>query len=62
MTDRRAYFAEYYQKNKPTKEERFIMREAYREQRKRWNLTSRINLRNKKESVAAAKKILDELK
>lgn len=48
MKDRKEYFQQYYQENKPTKEERFLMREAYREQRKKWNATSRAILKAKK--------------
>ncbi len=48
MKDRKAYFAAYYQANKPTKEERFLMREAYRDKRKIWNAKSRDVLKAKK--------------
>jgi hypothetical protein len=45
---RKEYHQKYYQDNKPTKQERFLMREAYREQRKLWNKTSRDRLKAKK--------------
>lgn len=45
---RKEYFQQYYQDNKPTKQERFLMREAYREKRKVWNQTSRDRLKAKK--------------
>ena len=46
--DRKEYFKAYYLANKPTPEERAIMREAYREQRKKLNATSRAILKAKK--------------
>jgi hypothetical protein len=51
MKDRKEYMKAYYQANKPTKEERFLMREAYREKRKVWNKTSRERLKQKKAMV-----------
>lgn len=51
MADRSEYMKAYYQANKPTKEERFLMSEAYREKRKQWNKTSRERLKQKKAMV-----------
>jgi hypothetical protein len=49
MNNRKQYFSDYYQKNKPkTEEEKAVIREAYREKRKEWNKTSRERLRLKK--------------
>lgn len=48
MADRKEYMKAYYQANKPTPEEKILIREAYRGKRKIWNKTSRDRLKAKK--------------